>query len=551
MAGKSSSHKVSSSPSSSGHRKSRWDGNNPSAEKSTAEPKPSKEDVARSPAAAAAGPSKLPVNPSPPPSSGGLPLSLQDAGPGGGGGFPVPPPAPAYGFHMLERRTIVLADGSVRSYFALPPDYPLHRSVPDLPPGRPPADDRLYPYGPPHPGLGDPRGLDRIGMDKPFPPRFSPERFDSGFPRERDREDYRNLDNSLKRKYGEDDAGFGDPDRFYGLRFRDEEIARQRHQQILQYGNPNGLPGFSGNPLIPSSGRVMDELRMPKVQRHGDIHGGPNEGEGKNSLEVILDVDKVALRKAFLRLTKVLNENVAQRKLYLDDGKSGPVRCVVCGRTSKEFTDVHCLIMHAFNAQNPDLRIDHLGLHKALCSLMGWSYKKQPENSKIYQSLSAEDAAANRDDLVIWPPLVIIQNTNTGRRKDGRMDGMGNKEMDIKLKELGFSGGKSKSMYGKDGHLGITLVKFAATPAGLKECEHLAEFFEKDNHGRRAWARVQASSSSDDDKNPDLVKVDERTGEKKRVLYGYIGTAFDLEKVDFDLRKKALIKSRRDFDPSD
>nr|DAD43225.1 TPA_asm: hypothetical protein HUJ06_001455 [Nelumbo nucifera] len=24
---------------------------------------------------------------------------------------------------MLERRTIVLADGSVRSYFALPPDY--------------------------------------------------------------------------------------------------------------------------------------------------------------------------------------------------------------------------------------------------------------------------------------------------------------------------------------------------------------------------------------------------------------------------------------------
>ena len=90
--------------------------------------------------------------------------------------------------------------------------------------------------------------------------------------------------------------------------------------------------------------------------------------------------------------------------------------------------------MHAYSSQNTDLHVDHLGLHKALCVLMGWNYAKAPENSKAYQSLSSDVASANRDDLIIWPPTMIIRNTNSGSRKDGRMEGMGNKEMDMKLK---------------------------------------------------------------------------------------------------------------------
>lgn len=92
--------------------------------------------------------------------------------------------------------------------------------------------------------------------------------------------------------------------------------------------------------------------------------------------------------------------------------------------------------MHAYSSQNPELRVDHLGLHKALCVLMGWNYAKAPENSKAYQSLSADDASANREDLIIWPPTVIIHNTSSGKRKDGRMEGMGNKEMDMILKGI-------------------------------------------------------------------------------------------------------------------
>ncbi|CAH2050998.1 unnamed protein product [Thlaspi arvense] len=104
--------------------------------------------------------------------------------------------------------------------------------------------------------------------------------------------------------------------------------------------------------------------------------------------------------------------------------------------SSKDFPDMHSLIMHTYDSDKPNLLVDHLGLHKALCVLMGWSYSKAPDNLKAYQLLSADEAAANRDDLIIWPPMVIIHNTNTGKGRDGRMEGLGNKVMDIKLRGI-------------------------------------------------------------------------------------------------------------------
>lgn len=116
--------------------------------------------------------------------------------------------------------------------------------------------------------------------------------------------------------------------------------------------------------------------------------------------------------------------------------------------------------------------------------------------------------------------------------------------------ELGIVGGKSKSLYGRDGHLGMTLVKFAGDPSGIQEAVRLAEHFEKENHGRNAWARMQPLIlGKDDENNPNLVKADEKKGDKRRVLYGYLGTAFDLDKVDFDTRKKVGIESRREYKP--
>jgi len=106
-------------------------------------------------------------------------------------------------------------------------------------------------------------------------------------------------------------------------------------------------------------------------------------------------------------------------------------------RSPKEFSDTHSLIMHTYNySDSADLLVDHLGLHKALCVLFGWNHLMPPDNSRVYQSLSAEEAAANQDDLIMWPPLVIIHNTITGKGRDGRMDGLGNKAMDSKLRGI-------------------------------------------------------------------------------------------------------------------
>uniref|UniRef100_A0A0D9VPS8 XS domain-containing protein n=1 Tax=Leersia perrieri TaxID=77586 RepID=A0A0D9VPS8_9ORYZ len=369
----------------------------------------------------------------------------------------TPPPPPSYGFHNLDRRTMLLADGSVRTYFALPPDYPFEPTpLPHLPPRGPDA-------WPQH---------------------------------------------DAKRKHlaEPDDGGFHSSRHPKQPRFDAAPHQHQHHQQQQQH-RPH--------------------------QQQMVSHAG---------------VDRHAMRRAFLKYAKALNESAAERRSYLEGGR---VPCLACGRSSKDFADVHGLVMHAYNPPNADSFVDHLGLHKALCVLMGWDYTKVPENSKAYQSLLPELVQASREDLIIWPPTVVIHNTATGRKKDGRCEGLGNKEMDKKISELGFAGGKSKSLYGKEGHLGLTLVKFANSPAGLKEAERLAEFLERQDRGRIGWSRAQASQSLDSDNSPLLVKTDNRTGEKKRILYGYLAISSDMDELDSDSRKRASLKSRREFDPSD
>lgn len=116
---------------------------------------------------------------------------------------------------------------------------------------------------------------------------------------------------------------------------------------------------------------------------------------------------------------------------------------------------------------------------------------------------------------------------------------------------MGFSNCKATSVHGMQGHTGVAVVKFADTQLGLEEAERLVQHLEKENHGRKGWARTQASHSGDDENNPALVKVDRKTGKKKWILYGYLATASDLEKIEYDSVRKSVIKSRKDFSLSD
>lgn len=121
--------------------------------------------------------------------------------------------------------------------------------------------------------------------------------------------------------------------------------------------------------------------------------------------------------------------------------------------------------------------------------------------------------------------------------------------------DLGFKWGKSKSLYGREGHQGVTLVRFSETLGGLKEAEHLSQLFEKTGQGRKNWIEVQKAkenNSSGDkavntsDINPNLTK--EYGSGEKRVLYGYLATASDLEIFDSDAKKRAVVRSRKESD---
>jgi hypothetical protein len=97
-------------------------------------------------------------------------------------------------------------------------------------------------------------------------------------------------------------------------------------------------------------------------------------------------------------------------------------------RFPKDFVDTHSLVMHTFNSRKVGLRAEHLGLHKALCVLMGWNHVVPPDNAKVYQSLP--DARAMKEDLILWPPLVIVHNANGEMKKDGSEHVISNLDMD-------------------------------------------------------------------------------------------------------------------------
>lgn len=153
---------------------------------------------------------------------------------------------------------------------------------------------------------------------------------------------------SMKRKFGEEEEQ------------RDKaELAKHRPPQSMQFGNPNGFPAGPGNRgefLAGTSSpfrREMVEPRSgddPRASKYMRIGGGFENanfrqgGGGDNVGHKHLPVDQAALKKAFLHFAKVINENGAQKKIYVEDGKQGRLNCVACGSSGRsDSTSSHSL----------------------------------------------------------------------------------------------------------------------------------------------------------------------------------------------------------------
>lgn len=108
---------------------------------------------------------------------------------------------------------------------------------------------------------------------------------------------------------------------------------------------------------------------------------------------------------------------------------------IICS-PAKEFADTRSLAAHAYVSSKGNKKADHLGLHKALCVLMGWNSDFVTGNTWKKQVLPDAEALAQKEDLILWPPLVIIHNSSIGRKNPDEQKVVTVEEMEAILRGI-------------------------------------------------------------------------------------------------------------------
>ncbi|XVF23376.1 hypothetical protein REPUB_Repub13aG0033100 [Reevesia pubescens] len=255
---------------------------------------------------------------------------------------------------------------------------------------------------------------------------------------------------------------------------------------------------------------------------------------------------KLLVHEAFLNYSKKLNLNQSVRRRYKEQGHAGSLFCIVCGRSySKEFMDTQRLVTHAFMSHKVGLRTQHLGLHKAICVLLGWGSIAPPDTiTWSPQVLPEAEAFAQKEDLVLWPPIVIIHNISMASNNPQEQKVVPIEGVQTFLRGKGFVGGKITVCLGRPADQSIMVVKFLGTFTGLAMAERLHKYFVENKQGRVEFQRI----TSDNGKSSSIKELGIQ-GDKleEQLLYGYMGIAEDLDKLDFHNRKWSVIKSKKEI----
>ncbi|XP_050384817.1 uncharacterized protein LOC126801495 [Argentina anserina] len=279
---------------------------------------------------------------------------------------------------------------------------------------------------------------------------------------------------------------------------------------------------------------------------HGDDDNDvdPSEdGVNSTALEPLEDSDEFMqlVHEAFLTYSKQLNINPGVRRRYMEQGRAGTLFCIVCGRSfSKEFMDTQRLVTHAFMSKKAGLRAQHLGLLKAVCALLGWS-TIIPTDIVLWvpQVLPKAEALAQKEDLIVWPPVIIIHNISMSDNNPEKWKVVSIEALEAFLRGKGLIRGRIKMCLGKPADQSVVLVKFLGTFTGLGNAERIHKYFAEQNRGR---ADFECATSN----NGKIVEAEGNSVEE-RLLHGYMGIAEDLDKVDFNTRNWSLIKSKKEI----
>ncbi|XP_038705419.1 uncharacterized protein LOC120001255 isoform X2 [Tripterygium wilfordii] len=244
------------------------------------------------------------------------------------------------------------------------------------------------------------------------------------------------------------------------------------------------------------------------------------------------------VNECFLKSVKVLNQDSSQRAKFMERRGTGTLRCSICASDSKEFVDTLSLATHAFMTRKVGSRAEHLGFHKALCLLMGWKSAVVQEGPWVRQVLSDSEAILLKEDLIIWPPVVVIHNNSIANNNPDE-----HIILSI-LRGMGFGKGMTKVCRGRVANQSIMVVCFHGTFSGLREAEMVHKFFADNKRGRVEFQRGGHSccNTSSSGQTPSL-----KAKKVQSVLYGYVGISTDLDKLDSETKKRCVVRSKKDI----
>lgn len=252
-----------------------------------------------------------------------------------------------------------------------------------------------------------------------------------------------------------------------------------------------------------------------------------------------------SVHEAFLNYSKKLNTNSRVQGRYLAQGKAGSLFCVVCGvSSSKEFQGTQNLAKHALMSRKIGLRAQHLGLHRAICVLLGWSLVTADPINWVPEVLPDDIALTQKEDLILWPPLVVIHNMSMAvdDPKDQRV--IPRERVEAFLRGKGFAEGKMVVCLGKPADQSVIVVKFLNTFSGLGNAGKLHEYFAENKRGRVEFQKRTTDHGKGNDSEALGMRGDDQ---EETLLYGYMGIAEDLDKIDYYAKKTSWVKSKKEI----
>ncbi|XP_027332836.1 protein SUPPRESSOR OF GENE SILENCING 3 [Abrus precatorius] len=129
-----------------------------------------------------------------------------------------------------------------------------------------------------------------------------------------------------------------------------------------------------------------------------------------------------------------------------------------------------------------------------------------------------------KDHEIVWPPMVVIQNTKLEQDENDKWIGMGNQELLDYFST--YAAVKARHSYGPQGHRGMSVLIFEASAGGYLEAERLDKHFAEQGTDKDAWF------------NRRILYLPGGN----RQLYGYMATKEDLDFFNKHCQGKSRLK---------